>query len=86
MLPDFQAASRIYLETAPLIYFIEQHPDFGSLVQPLIAAIDSGAKLGPGGLLPPPATPLKAGVFAAAPGALRQLPCSRKALILLEYL
>ncbi len=41
-----RAASLAYLDTAPLIYVIEDHPTFAPLVFPLLHAIDRGEKRG----------------------------------------
>lgn len=36
-------ATRIFIDTAPVIYFIEQHPRYLPLVQPVFDRIDAGA-------------------------------------------
>lgn len=41
-----RATSIAYLDTAPLIYVIEDHPTFAPLVAPLLDAIDRGEKRG----------------------------------------
>lgn len=44
MIPAFRSAARIYLDTAPLIYYIEANVEFAGLIDPLIQAIDRGEK------------------------------------------
>lgn len=46
MIPEIDRARRVYLDTPPLIYFIEEDPRFLSLVQPVIHSIFSGRKRG----------------------------------------
>jgi predicted nucleic acid-binding protein len=46
MIEALQGASSIYLDTAPVVYFIEENEDFCSLVEPVIEAIDGGTKQG----------------------------------------
>ncbi len=44
MIAAFQSARRVYLDTAPFIYFMEENKDFSPLIDPLIRAIDRGDK------------------------------------------
>jgi predicted nucleic acid-binding protein len=46
MLRPFLDASVVFLDTAPIVYYIEEHPRLGKLVEPLIEAIDDGQKRG----------------------------------------
>lgn len=46
MIEAVRSARRIYLDTAPLIYFIEVHPGFSSLVRPVLLSIYTGEKEG----------------------------------------
>ena len=46
MINALQGASSVYLDTAPVVYFIEEHEDFCDLVEPVIEAIDHGTKRG----------------------------------------
>jgi len=46
VIPEVERARRISLDTSPFIYFIEAHPDFGSLVRPMIQSISMGEKEG----------------------------------------
>ncbi len=46
MIPPLQAATGVYLDTAPIICLVEEHPDYLTLVEPLVEAIDRGATLG----------------------------------------
>lgn len=46
MIAAFQRASRVYLDSAALIYFVEENVDYGPLVEPLIETFDRGTKLG----------------------------------------
>ncbi len=39
LLPDL---SRVFLDTAPIIYYAEKHPLYYGLVSPLFQAIDAG--------------------------------------------
>jgi hypothetical protein len=32
----------VFLDTAPVIYFVERNPDFASKVQPLFSKLDEG--------------------------------------------
>ncbi len=38
--------SRIFLDTAPVVYFVEEHPIFLPMVEPFFDAIDQGGLLG----------------------------------------
>ena len=40
------AARTVFLETSVLIYFIESHPTFASLVAPVFEGMDGGTKVG----------------------------------------
>lgn len=43
MLPNaLQGVNRLLLDTAPIIYFVEQHPQYHARLVPLFAAIDAG--------------------------------------------
>jgi predicted nucleic acid-binding protein len=39
-------ASRVFLDTAPVVYFVEEHPVFLPMVEPFFDAIDQGNILG----------------------------------------
>ena len=44
MIGPLRAASLLYVDSAPVIYFIEEHERFFSLVEPVIEAINRGEK------------------------------------------
>ncbi len=44
MIEPLRAATLLYLDSAPLIYFIEEHERFSSLVEPVIQAVNRGDK------------------------------------------
>ena len=44
MIEPLRAASLVYLDSAPLIYFIEEQERFCSLVEPVIKAVNRGEK------------------------------------------
>ena len=46
MIDALLGASSVYLDTAPVVYFIEEDEDFCDLVEPVIEAIDHGTKRG----------------------------------------
>jgi predicted nucleic acid-binding protein len=46
MIDAIRIADAVYFDTAPLIYFIEDNPEFADLLSPIIQAIDTGEKLG----------------------------------------
>ena len=43
-LPAALAAGPVALDTAVFIYYIEEHPDYLALVEPLFAEIDAGSR------------------------------------------
>jgi len=46
MIGALEGATKIFLDSAPLIYFVEENSDYCPLIEPIIEAIDSGTKLG----------------------------------------
>jgi predicted nucleic acid-binding protein len=37
-----QQVARLFVDTAPIVYFVEQHPQYTPLVTPLFQAVDAG--------------------------------------------
>src|SRR5882762_4670927 len=46
MIEAVRSATTVYLDSAPVIYFIEENKTFIGLIEPIIRAIDSGEKNG----------------------------------------
>lgn len=45
-IPKLEKASKIFIDTAPLIYWIEENPTYTPLLQPLFQEIENGEKSG----------------------------------------
>lgn len=46
MIAKLAGASRIAIDTATFIYFLEEHPTFGPIVEPLFVSLDEGRMAG----------------------------------------
>jgi hypothetical protein len=38
-----QGVTRLFLDTAPVIYYVEKHPTYLALVAPIFGRVDAGA-------------------------------------------
>lgn len=39
-----QQVTRLFVDTAPMVYLVEQHPQYTPLVTPLFHAVDAGTR------------------------------------------